>query len=98
MIIEVLLCSMTFPPSVSWIDSLCHVVEYSLAGCVAGICFGFLYVLIACIMLLYSVSLLAVCISFAVGRSKFLYPEALMTLILACLGCGFSCTGVYLSM
>ena len=98
MIIEVLLCSMTFPPSVSWIDSLCHVVEYSLAGCVAGICFVFLYVLIACIMLLYSVSLLAVCMSFAVGKLRVSYPEARMTLIFACLGCGFSWTGVYLSM
>ena len=73
-------------------------MEYSLAGCVAGICFGFLYVLIACIMLLYSVSLFAVCISFAVGRSRLSCPDALMTLILACLGCGFSCTGVCLSM
>ena len=77
---------------------MCYVVEYSLAGCVAGICFGFLYVLIACIMLLYSVLLLAVCMSFAVGRLSVSYPEALMTLILACLGCGFSCTRVCLSM
>ena len=73
-------------------------VEYSFAGFDAGICFGFVYVLSTCISSLYSGSSLAVCMSFAVGMSSVSYPEALMTLIFACFGWGFSCIGVYLSM
>ena len=75
-----------------------HMGEYSFAGFCAGICFGFLYVLSACIKFLYSWSWFAVCMSFAVERSSDSYPEALMTLIFACFGCGFTCIGVYLSM
>ena len=60
--------------------------------------FGFLYVLSACIKFLYSWSWFAVCMSFAVERSRDSYLEALMTLIFACFGCGFTCIGVYLSM
>ena len=47
---------------------------------------------------LYSLSWFAVCISFAVERSRVSCPEALMTLIFACFGCGFTCIGVYLFM
>ena len=72
--------------------------EYSFAGFCAGICFGFLYDLSACIMSLYSVSWIAVCMSFAVERSSDSYPEALITLIFACFRWGFICIGVYLSM
>ena len=72
--------------------------EYSFAGFCAGICFGFLYVLRACILSLYSVSWFAVCMSFAVERSSDSYPEDLITLIFACFGWGFICIGVYLSM
>ena len=81
-----LLCIMTFPTSFSWIDMFSHMGEYSFAGFWAGICFWFLYVLSACIMNLYYVSWLAVCMSFAVGRSSVSYPEALMTLTFACFG------------
>ena len=72
--------------------------EYLFAGFRAGICFGFLYVLSACIMSLYSVSWFAVCMSFAVERSSDSYPEALITLIFACFGWGFICIWVYLSL
>ena len=47
---------------------------------------------------LYSVSWLAVCMSFAVEMLSVSYPEALMTLTFACFGWGFSCMGVCLSM
>ena len=59
-----------------------HMGEYSFAG----ICFGFLYVLSACIKFLYSWSWFAVFMNFAVERSRDSCPEALMTLIFACLG------------
>ena len=63
-----------------------HVVGYSFAGFAVGICFGFLYVLMAFIISLYSLSSLAVFINLAVGRSRFSYPDAWITLIFACSG------------
>ena len=98
MIIEWLLWIITSPHSVSWIDIFSHMVEYSHAGFVVGICFGSLYVLIAFISSLYSSSVLAACIIFAVERSSVSWPAALLTLIFACFGCGFTRTCVYLSM
>ena len=95
---EELLCTMMSPHSVSCIDIFSHMGEYSFAGFWAGMCLGFLYVLSACIRLLFSGSLAAACMSLAVERSKDSCPEALMTLIFACFGCGFTCIGVYLSM
>ena len=90
MISELLLWTIMFPHSVSWIYILSQMVEYSFAGFDAGICFGFLYVLSACISSLYSRSSLAVCMCFDVGRSSVSYPEALMTLIFACFWWGFN--------
>ena len=95
---EELLCTIMSPHSVSWMDIFSHMGEYSFAGFCAGICFGFLYVLSVCIKFLYSGSLFAVCMSFAVERSKDSCPEALIPLNFACFGCGFTCIGVYLSM
>ena len=95
---EELLCTMMSPHSVSCIDSFSHMGEYSFAGFWVGICFGFLYVLSACVRFLYSGYLAAACMSLAVERSRDSCPEALMTFIFACFGCGFTCICVYLSM
>ena len=94
---EELLWIIMSPHSVSCIDNVSHIGEYSLAGFWCGICFGFLYVLIACIKFLYSGSDAAAYISFAVERSRVSCPEALMTLIFACCGWGLICIFVYLS-
>ena len=70
MIRELLLCIIMSPHSVSWIDILSQMVEYSFAGFVAGICFRFLYVLSACIISLYSGSSIAVCMSFLLWKGQ----------------------------
>ena len=86
MTMELLLCFIIFPPSVSWMVIFSHMVEYSFVGFAAGICFGFLYVLMAFIFSLYLLSSLAVFINLVVGGSRFSYPDAQITLIFACSG------------
>ena len=73
-----------------------HTGEYSFKGLELGMTFGFLMVLMDMSKFLYSSSLFACVINFAVVRSSVSSPKALTTLMYPFVACGLSLTGVYL--
>ena len=89
---------MTSPHSVSCMERFSHTGEYSLTGLELGMSLGLLMVLMDFNRSLYSSSLFACVISFAVVRSSVSSPKALTTLMDPCVACGLSLTGVYLSI
>ena len=87
---------MTSSHSVLCMKRFSHTLTYSFKGLQVDMSFRFLMVLMDLSKFLYSSSLFACVINFAVVRSSVSSPKALITLMDPFVACGLSLTGVYL--